>query len=205
MKSQIYIIDEAEGGSMLNRSTTNIDAFYHYYPRNTAAVGATLEGRSNLMAVAWSAPLSFKPPMYGVLIAEKRFTFHLIKRSGEFSVNFLPYDKLDVMHAFGRTSGKEVDKLAKMNLRIRKALKTGTPILEDSYAALECVLKDTRDYGDHTLFAGEVVAAHYDDRLFDAEGIIRIEELDPILYLGNNQYATSRRDSRMIKPPEIRL
>jgi len=190
---------------MLNKSTTNLDAFYHYYPQNTAAVGATLNGKVNLMAVAWSTPLSFEPPMYGVAISEKRFTFHLLKRSGEFSVNFLSCDKLDIMHAFGRISGKEVDKIAKLNLRLKQGSKTKTPILEDAYAALECLLMDTQDYGDHTLFVGKVVAAHYDDRCFDQEGIIRIEEIDPILYLGNNHYATSRRDSRKIKPKEVQL
>ncbi len=190
---------------MLKKSTTDLENFYHYYPQNTSAVGATLNGKANLMAVAWNTPISFKPPMYGVLIAEKRFTFHMIQRSGEFSVNFFSYDQLDIMHAFGRTSGRDTDKIAKLDLHLKQGLKTGAPIVEEAYAALECLLRDSRDYGDHTLFVGEVVAAHFDDALFDPEGIIQIEKIDPILYLGNNHYATSKRDSRRKKPEEVVL
>lgn len=189
----------------MKKATTNLEPFYHFYPRNTVAVGAHLNGKINLMAVAWSSPLSYKPPIFGVSIAERRYTFHMIKISKMFSVNFLPYDKLDIMHAFGRTTGKEIDKIAKLNLQLDKYLKLNVPVLEDAYAAFECQLQDTRDYGDHTLFVGEVVAIHYDEKLFDSGGIISIEQVDPILYLGNNHYATSMRDSRKIRPEEVKL
>lgn len=189
----------------MKKTTTNLEPFYHFYPRNTVAVGAHLDEKMNLMAVAWNTPLSYKPPIFGVAIAEKRFTFHMITRSKAFSVNFLPYDKLDVMHAFGRTSGKDIDKMAKLRLQLEKSLKLDVPILEDAYAAFECQLQDTRDYGDHTLFVGEVVAIHYDESFYDEQGIITIEQTDPILYLGNNHYATSRRDSREIRSEEVTL
>ncbi|MEW5806556.1 MAG: flavin reductase family protein [Acidobacteriota bacterium] len=190
---------------MINKSVTDLEPFYYFYPKNTCAVGSSFEGKTNFMAVAWSTAISYRPPIYGVSISDKRFTYHLIKRSGEFSVNFLPCEKLDLMHTFGRTSGKDTDKVAKLNIRLKESLKTCAPILEDAYAGFECLLLDARDYGDHTFFIGKVVAIHYDETIFDGEGIIRIEEIDPILYLGNNQYATSKRDSRIIKPQEVKL
>lgn len=189
----------------MKKATTNLETFYHFYPRNTVAIGAHFNGKTNLMAVAWNSPLSYKPPIFGVAIAEKRYTFHMITRSKAFSVNFLPNDKLDIMHAFGRTTGKEIDKIVKLNLQLEKYLKLNVPLLVDAYAAFECQLQDTRDYGDHTFFIGEVVAIHYDETLFDTEGIIKIEQVDPILYLGNNHYATSKRNSRIIKPQEVKL
>ncbi len=189
----------------MKKRTTTMEPFYYFYPRNSVAVGAKLDGKINLMAVAWNSALSLDPPMFGVAIAERRFTYHMIKRSGAFSVNFLPYDKLDIMHALGRTSGKDIDKIEKLNLRLEESLKADTPILEEAYVAFECLLKDARDYGDHTFFVGEVAAIHYDEKLFDPEGIIKIEEINPILYLGSNQYATSKRDSRSVQPKEVKL
>ena len=53
-------------------------AFYQHYPKIAIVVTAQAKGKENAMAVAWHAPVSFKPPLYGVSISPKRFTYQLI-------------------------------------------------------------------------------------------------------------------------------
>ena len=71
--------------------TEDIGALYQHYPRVAVVVTAQAKGRDNAMAVAWHTCISFKPPLYGVSIAPKRFTYQLIADSKEFGVNFLPF------------------------------------------------------------------------------------------------------------------
>ena len=49
-----------------------IGAFYHHYPRIAVVITARGAGRDNAMAAAWHTPISFSPPLYGVVISAKR-------------------------------------------------------------------------------------------------------------------------------------
>ncbi len=60
--------------------TEDIGAFSQHYPKVAAIVTAQASGRDNAMAVAWHTSISFKPPLYGVTISPKRFTYQLIDR-----------------------------------------------------------------------------------------------------------------------------
>ncbi len=80
-------------------------AFYQHYPKVATIVTAQASGRDNAMAVAWHASISFKPPLYGVSIAPKRFTYQLIADSKEFGVNFLPFAEAELVAAVGGSGG----------------------------------------------------------------------------------------------------
>jgi len=62
---------------------------YHAYPKLVNIVGTSYNGKINFMAVAWHTYLSFDPPLYGISIAPKRYTYKLLKESQEFNCNFL--------------------------------------------------------------------------------------------------------------------
>lgn len=52
------------------------------------------DGRANVMPAAWVTPVSVNPPLVAVAISPKRYTYKLIKESGEFTLN--PRDVLSV-------------------------------------------------------------------------------------------------------------
>ena len=62
----------------------DIGGYYQHYPRIAAIVTAQSKGKRNAMAVAWHMPITFNPPLYGVAISPKRFTYQLIAESKEF-------------------------------------------------------------------------------------------------------------------------
>ena len=168
--------------------TSDIGGFYHFYPKLATVVTVRAGRKRNGMAVAWGSPISFEPPIYGVSISSKRYTYGLILEAKEFVVNFLPIGARKLIAAFGRTSGREFDKFDKFGVEVEEPLKLNSPVLKAAYAAYECKLLDHRTYGDHDWFVGEVVAVHYDKELFSPEGVLDLERVAPALYLGNDLY-----------------
>ncbi len=169
--------------------------FYHHYPRVAAIVTAQAKGKSNAMAVAWHTSISFNPPLYGVSISPKRFTYQLITDSKEFGVNFLPFEAAAMVASVGGSGGQEVDKFQKFNVATDKPVKTSVPILKAAYTAYECRLVDDRDYGDHRLLVGEIVAVHLLKEAFTSEEVIDLDKVSPVLYLGHELYVTTSKDT----------
>jgi len=172
-----------------------IGAFYHHYPRVAAIVTAQAGGKSNAMAVAWHMPISFTPPLYGISVSPKRFTYQLIIDSKQFGVNFLPFDRAELVASVGGSKGQEIDKFRQFNIARAQSLKTAVPILKDAYAAYECQLVDDRGYGDHRLLVGEIVAVHLLKEAFAPEEVLDLDKVSPALYLGHDLYLTTSKDT----------
>ncbi len=172
-----------------------IGEFYQHLPRLAVVVTAQAKGKDNAMAVAWHASISFKPPLYGVSVSPKRFTYQLIADSKEFGINFLPFTEAEMVAAVGGSSGSEADKFHRYNIAREEPVKTAVPILQAAYAAYECRLVDDRAYGDHRWLVGEIVAVHMLREAFTPEGTLDLSRVDPILYLGHELYVTTDKDA----------
>ncbi len=180
---------------MLKVIAENAGAFYQHYPRAATIVTVSHNGRKNAMAVAWHCSISFKPPLYGIAIAPKRYTYHLISESKQFGVNFMPYDKVETIAAVGGSNGSVIDKYTEFNLVEDKAIKTDVPVLKDAYAVYECRVIENKVYGDHAWIIGEIVAAHIAGEVFTENGVINMNAVEPALYLGGDYYCSTDKNS----------
>ena len=178
--------------------TEDIGAFSQHYPKVAIIVTAQAKGRDNAMAVAWHTSISLKPPLYGVSIAPKRFTYQLIADSKEFGVNFLPFAEAELIASVGGSGGYEIDKFHRFNIARDKPIKTAVPILKAAYAAFECQLVDDKLYGDHRWLVGEIVAVHLLREALTPEETLDLEKVSPILYLGHDLYLTTSKDIRYL-------
>jgi len=172
----------------------DVGAFYQHYPKAAIIVTAHAKEKDNAMAVAWHTSISSNPPLYGVAISSKRFTYELIIDSKEFGVNFLSLEAAELVAAVGGSKGKEVDKFHQFNIATDKSIKTEVPILNTAYAAYECKLVDDRSYGDHQLLVGEIVAVHWLKDAFAPGEILDLDKVNPILYMGKEIYTTTSKD-----------
>ncbi len=163
----------------------------HFYPSVAAVVTVQHGEKRNAMACAWHSALSFDPPLYGVLISPKRFSYQLILNAGAFAVNFLPYEKAELIAGVGRNSGRDMDKFAVFSMACEPLSEALAPILQDAYAAYECRLTARHPCGDHDLFVGEVVRVHQAPQAFSQEGVLEIGRVRPALYLGVDWYTTT--------------
>lgn len=163
---------------------------YYHYPRIVAVAGISLDDKVNFIPLVWHTGLSFSPPLYGISISPKRYSFELILKSGEFSVNFVEYKYKDIVEKLGSMSGRDVDKAKVLGIDYKKGVKTDTPLLSIAYVVHECKLIEHHKLGDHTLFVGEVLATHYKEEYFDEKTMLKVENVSPLLYLGKHVYIT---------------
>ena len=180
---------------MAKVSMEGVGQFYHHYPRVATIVTVHAGGKDNAMAVAWHSSISFDPPLYGISISPKRFTYELILEAKEFGVNFMPMDKAELIASVGGISGREVDKFQRFSIAEEKPLKTSVPILKDAYASYECRLVDHKVYGDHVWVVGQILASYFDEELFTGEQVLDLKCVSPTLYLGAELYTVPAKDT----------
>ncbi len=175
--------------------TEDIGKFGQHYPNVAAIVTASARGRDNAMTAAWHSVISVKPPLYGIAITSKRFTYQLITESREFGINFIPAEKAALAAAIGGTSGKTMDKFESFDIEKERPLKTAAPILKDAYAAYECRLVDSKPYGDHLWIVGEIVAVHFLEEAFSTAEVLDLDKIKPLLYIGSDHYVSTDKSS----------
>lgn len=107
--------------------------------------------------VNWLSQTSFEPPLVVVGVKADSGAAALVGRLGEFAVNVLAADQLDIGKAFFRSTSVEAGLINGHGFEAGP--ETGSPLLIDTPYWFECRVTDTIDRGDHTIFVAEVVNA----------------------------------------------
>ncbi len=125
-------------------------------PNALALVGSRSGDEWNGMTTSWITQLSMEPVIIGIGVDNKAVTHRLISRGGAFSVNLWSPEDTRVFVKFSKPARK--DGMSLNRRPIREGI-TGVPIFEEAIAWMECEVRQTIDFGTHTLFAGELVGA----------------------------------------------
>ncbi|MEE5990474.1 MAG: flavin reductase family protein [Lachnospiraceae bacterium] len=143
---------------------------------------AGADGNKNIITVAWTGTVCSDPPMVYISVRKERFSYDIIKESGEFVIN-LPDEKL--AHALdycGCTTGAKVDKFKECALTAEESSKVSVPSIAESPVAIECKVKDIIPLGTHDMFLAEVLAVRVDDRYIDEKGAFHMDDVKLIAY-----------------------
>ena len=115
----------------------------------------TRRGREQTaMTASWVAQTSERPPTVAVAVRDDRYTHDIILESETFSLSVLREDQVGIATHFAETSGEYHDKLRGIPYDLAPS---GSPVLLDCLAYLDCRVLDTARAGDHTVFIGEVL------------------------------------------------
>jgi flavin reductase (DIM6/NTAB) family NADH-FMN oxidoreductase RutF len=178
--------------------TSEISKFYYFFPQTVAVIGVG----KNVMPAAWHTPISAQPPLFGVLVSPKRYTYSLLNREQGFTVNFLEHSKASLIAQIGSTSGRDTEKLMEFNINTAPADSVSGVILLDSFAAYECEKFAMHEYGDHFLIIGKIVLIHYTDDLITSGGVVDENKVSPMLYFGKDRYITIDPDTLAVHKRE---
>jgi flavin reductase (DIM6/NTAB) family NADH-FMN oxidoreductase RutF len=124
-------------------------------------VTSAYEGRQNVMTSAWCSPASFDPPIITTFIGLTRFSHDLVMKGREFVLNIMASDQAEMAIYCGNHTGREVDKVKELKLKVTKGQIVTPPLIVGCAAHIECKVVSYHQVGDHTLFVGETVA--YDE------------------------------------------
>jgi flavin reductase (DIM6/NTAB) family NADH-FMN oxidoreductase RutF len=129
-------------------------------------------GNPNIISIALATPVSLDPPIIAICIKPARYSYELLKETGEFVVN-IPSTSLAKHITFcGTVSGENADKFRETGLTAAPAKKVRTPIIKECIGHLECQVIQEIPVGDHSMFLGRVVAAYADEKIFDEEWLL---------------------------------
>jgi len=171
-----------------------LDPIRLLYPLRTyLIVSGTLEN-PNVMTADWVCPLSFNPPMVGVAISKKRYTYNLVSKFKEFVISVPSMDLLDDVWKAGTVSGKNVDKKKLLSFTFFKSKRVSVPSIKECVANLECKVVNEIEIGDHVWFVGKIVASNFDKKTFKNA----IPKGEFILHLAFNNFTTNKKEIKSL-------
>jgi flavin reductase (DIM6/NTAB) family NADH-FMN oxidoreductase RutF len=133
-------------------------------PNALVLVGSRSGDERNAMTASWVTQLSMDPVLIGVGVDNTAVTHRLISAGGSFSVNLWSADDTKIFVKFSKpaTFASEGSSTT-LNGQVVEQAPSGVPVFAEALAWVDCAVRQTIDFGTHTLFAGEVTAAALND------------------------------------------
>lgn len=158
------------------------------YPTPAVLVtSAGPDGKPNVMTVAWTGILCSDPPYVSISIRKSRYSYGLVKESGEFVINLTAEDLVRDLDYCGIASGRDEDKFANAGLTLLPASVVKAPLIAEAKVHLECKVRQIIQLGSHHVFVSEVVATQADESVLDSRGRLDASKLHPVAYI-NHEY-----------------
>ncbi len=109
--------------------------------------------------------LSLDPPLVLVCVDRTADTHDCLQAAGAFAISVLAADDERTARRFAADAGPDGDKFAGVAYRIATS---GSPVLEEALAWVDCTLSAQHPGGDHTIFIGAVL----DGNAIDGEPLL---------------------------------
>ena len=149
--------------------------------------------RANVLTVAWTGIINSQPPKTYISVRPERFSYDIIRESGEFALNLTTVPMVRAVDYCGVRSGREVDKFQACHLGIRPASAIACPILEDSPLSLECRVFEVMHLGSHDMFLADIVAVDVNEELIGPDGRLHLEHSGLIAYSHGEYFALGKK------------
>ncbi len=162
----------------MNENThRDLGAFTMLSPVPAVMVSCARAGeKPNIITIAWAGTVNSDPPMVSISVRKERFSYDIIKDSGEFVVNLVGVDSCRAMDYCGVKSGRDTDKWADCHITpIPANGMDAAPAIAECPGYLSCKVRQMIELGSHVMFIGEVVGCQVRKEFFDADGSMHLE------------------------------
>ena len=151
------------------------------------------EGKDNIITVAWAGTVCTNPPMVSISVRPERYSYHMLKESGEFVINLTTEELCRAADYCGVKSGRDVDKFRELGLKKEEASVVGTPMIGQSPVNIECRVTKVEELGSHHMFLARVEAVHADEAWMDEKGRFDLNKSLPVAYSHGEYYGLGRK------------
>mgnify|MGYP006069401961 FL=1 len=159
------------------------------YPVPAVLVSAAdKDGNSNLITVAWAGTICSDPPMLSISVRPERYSYHMIRETGEFVVNLTTEELVRAVDFCGVKSGRDTDKWKETGLTPGKASVVNVPLVRQSPVNLECRVLRVDELGSHHMFIAQVVAVDVDEKYMDEKDQFHLSAAKPLAYSHGRYY-----------------
>ena len=157
------------------------------YPIPAVMVSCGEMEDSNILTVAWTGILNTNPAKVYISVRPERFSYEIIKSTGEFAINLTTAKLAFATDWCGVKSGAKVDKFKEMNLTKEKLNHIKCPGIKESPVTIECRVEEIRKLGSHDMFIADVLSIDADNQYIDENGAFDITKCNLIAY-ANGKY-----------------
>lgn len=154
------------------------------YPLSAVMVSAADKaGNANILTVAWTGTVCSDPAMLYISVRPERYTYHMIRETGEFVVNLTTERLAYATDWCGVRSGRDVDKWKEMVLTKGAADQLAyAPVILESPVNIECRVTEVKELGSHHMFLAEVAAVQVDERYMKKGGKFELNSTGLLAY-----------------------
>lgn len=159
------------------------------YPLPAVMVStAGTKGNDNIITVAWAGTVCTNPAMAYISVRPERYSYSMLRESGEFVVNLTTEDLARATDWCGVCSGRNVDKWEETGLTRGKAEKLiYAPVIKESPVNIECRVTEVKELGSHHMFLAEVLAVQVDEAYMKEDGKFELNDAGLLAY-SHGQY-----------------
>lgn len=163
------------------------------YPVPAVMVSCGTVGEdANVITIAWTGTICTDPAMTYISLRPERYSYDIIKNSGEFVINLTTRKLAFATDFCGVRSGRDINKFKKMKLTPQKANHVSCPMIKESPINIECKVTEIKKLGTHDMFLAEVLGVNADDQYLDKNGAFSLDKAEPIAYSHGKYYALGK-------------
>ena len=160
------------------------------YPLPAVLVSCGTPEDNNLLTVAWTGITCTNPAMVYISVRPERYSYDMIRRTGQFTINLTTAAMARATDLCGVTSGRDSDKWQRVGLTRYPGQAVACPAVEQSPLSLECEVTQILELGSHHMVLARVLTVLADDRYMDpATGKFRLEDAGLMSYSHGAYYA----------------
>ena len=150
---------------------------------------ADKNGNNNIITVAWAGTICTNPPMLSISVRPERYSYNMLKETGEFVVNLTTDQLAYACDYCGVTSGRDVDKFKKLGLTPLPMEHVKAPGISESPVNIECRVSEIKELGSHHMFIADVLGVTVDDKYMNETGKFNINETGLVMYSHGEYFA----------------
>ncbi len=147
----------------------------------------------NVLTVAWTGILNTIPPKTYISVRPSRYSYELIKQTGEFVINLTTTPLVKAADFCGVRSGRDVNKFEAMGLATQPAEKVGCPMLAQSPLNIECRVTDVIPLGSHDMFIADIVAVDVEESCINDKGKLCLERASLAAFAHGSYYELGKK------------
>ena len=153
------------------------------YPLPAVMVSCKRPGeKPNIITVAWAGTVCSSPAMVSISVRKERYSYDIIKETGEFVINLVTRDLTFATDYCGVKSGRDVDKYGQMHLTEQPSQHISAPGIAESPVNLECKVKQVIELGSHDMFVAEILGVTVDEKYMDQNEKFHLNDAKLVAY-----------------------
>lgn len=147
----------------------------------------------NVFTVAWTGIVNTIPPKTYISVRKSRYSYDIIKNSGEFVINIPTASLAKKVDYCGIYTGKKINKFEKCSFTAESAKEVDVPCIAECPLCLECRVTDVVELGTHDMFVADILCTGVDDSIIDKDGKLRLDKAGLMAFAHGEYFELGRK------------